>query len=259
MAKDGRPTWFRMNFEEFFSDGNVAALTATELGVFLRLLRRAWQENPPASIPDDDAKLARWAGADSSWSDCKSAVLSCFERVGDRLVYPHLLAEYERAQFERRAGRERAKKSESSRSLRAEHAKASNSDSGSGSGSSGGGAGEPLAPVRLLPNHVRPLYDAYPETNRGPFGEFQAALQDGAWAVLAARGEPDPLGVLLPVVVAYSQSWAVSRFTYGPRRFFAPDGVWTQSPDDWREPGQAAPVDFDKVAELASKGRRRSA
>jgi hypothetical protein len=279
MSNDGRPTWFPDDPLKMLGE-YLLGMDAPSTGAYMRLVYVAWLQTPPATIPDDDKWLWPRAGfADlSAWEGCKQTVLSGWTQRDGRYELPWLRKLYdtaaEKCNKNRRNGKKGAdiKWSDSERHPSAKHppsdreafantrASCSSSLSDSPSGYSEGGPGETaLTPARLLPNHVRPLYDAYPKHQRGSMGDFQGALQDGAWAVLAARGEPDPLGVLLPIVRAYSESWAASRFTYGPRRFFEPQGVWTQDPSDWREPGQAAPVDFDKVAELASKGRRRSA
>jgi uncharacterized protein YdaU (DUF1376 family) len=228
MAKDGRPTWFRMDFEELFSDGNVVALNAQELGAFIRLLRRAWRETPPASIPDDDTKLARWAGADVSWSDCKSAIVSCFERVGDRLVHPWLLAEYERAACELRKNREKVEKHRKTGTKPLCNGYTSNSDS--------------PVPVRLSWFQVQPIYDSYPKHRRGAPGSFQRHLE-AAWSELSAEGHPDPGGFLLGRVRAYAGSWLArnegGKALLGSERFFLTDRAYMQADGDWAEPGTA--------------------
>lgn len=189
MAKDGRPTTFRFGFEEFFSNGDVAALTALEVGALLRLLRRAWQEVPPASIPDDDAKLARWAGDDVSWSDCKLRVRACFEPCdGGRLVSAWLLAKYEEAQRFRRDAIERAQRARTEREACAQR---SRSDSGSESDGSVP-RGTPEGKSARTPARDEPVFPAPLDTPR-----FRAV-----WSEYEAHRREKRAGVLRPLSVA---------------------------------------------------------
>lgn len=54
-------------------------MSTEEVGAFILLLCKSWREEPPASIPDDDAVLARWARLPQDrWLVCKPGVLAAF-------------------------------------------------------------------------------------------------------------------------------------------------------------------------------------
>ena len=79
MPKDNKPPGFLFYVDDFVSDGKVEAMTTEEVGAYILLLCKAWREEPPGSIPDDDRILARWARMDSErWSACRTGVLAAF-------------------------------------------------------------------------------------------------------------------------------------------------------------------------------------
>jgi uncharacterized protein YdaU (DUF1376 family) len=54
-----RLPYLKLYVGDFFADPLVEAMGEHQ-GSYALLLFRAWQEDPPASIPDDDVVLARW-------------------------------------------------------------------------------------------------------------------------------------------------------------------------------------------------------
>jgi uncharacterized protein YdaU (DUF1376 family) len=90
--------YFGLWVKDFLGDNRVDAMTALELGAFVRLLLISWQEEPVASLPDDEGLLARWAKVDTAqWRAARDAVLSCFRKGRDgRLHQLRLRREYER-------------------------------------------------------------------------------------------------------------------------------------------------------------------
>lgn len=92
-------SWFPFYPRDFASDGNVEAMHTLAVGAYILLLCKAWHENPPASIPNDDAVLARWARlTPEEWSKVRDSVLAAWTTSEDgRLIQPRLLAEYEDA------------------------------------------------------------------------------------------------------------------------------------------------------------------
>ena len=80
--------YFPLYVDDFVSDGKVEAMTTEEVGAYILLLCKAWKETPPASVPDNDAVLARWTRlSPERWSECKPAVLSAFTRAQDGRWY----------------------------------------------------------------------------------------------------------------------------------------------------------------------------
>lgn len=82
MPKDSKPPAFQFYVDDFSSDGNVEAMTTKEVGAYILLMCKAWREEPPGSIPNDDRVLARWSRlAPDEWSECRTGVLAAF-RLG---------------------------------------------------------------------------------------------------------------------------------------------------------------------------------
>lgn len=119
----------------------------------------------------------------------------------------------------------------------------------------------PIWHVRLTPNQVLPIYQAYPAHRRGALGPFMHILEAGAWAVLAHQGDPDPGATLLKITQRYATSWAATHDcgigALSPERFFAADGNWTCDPADWDQPGlQDAIAEGIERAERAERERK---
>jgi len=105
MARTDTPPYFPFYPADFAGDGLVEAISTKAVGAYLLLICKAWYENPPASIPNDDATLARWARLSADeWAECKAAVLSCWKLRHDGRWYQ------KRLEKEYRAVRERLKK-----------------------------------------------------------------------------------------------------------------------------------------------------
>jgi uncharacterized phage protein (TIGR02220 family) len=79
MGRETVPPSFPMYVDDFASDGKVEAMTTEEVGAYFLLLLKAWREEPPGSIPNNDVVLARWARlTPDGWAECRSAVLAAF-------------------------------------------------------------------------------------------------------------------------------------------------------------------------------------
>lgn len=79
MPKDKHPPAFRFYVDDFISDSAVDAMTNEELGIYVRLLCKAWKESPVGTVPADDKILANWAKASPlAWKRCKDGVLRAF-------------------------------------------------------------------------------------------------------------------------------------------------------------------------------------
>lgn len=83
MPKDKHPPAFPLYVDDFISDSAVDAMTNQELGIYVRFLCKAWKEEPPGTIPGDDAILAGWSKESrKTWQRCRAGVLRAF-RLGD--------------------------------------------------------------------------------------------------------------------------------------------------------------------------------
>lgn len=75
----GKPPYFPFYVKDFAADSKVEAMPTEGVGAYILMLCKAWQEDPPASLPNDDATLARWARLDRSrWLELKDVVLAPF-------------------------------------------------------------------------------------------------------------------------------------------------------------------------------------
>lgn len=100
MPKDDQSPAFLFYPRDFASNGEVEAMTTEEVGAYILLLCKAWFQNPPASIPNNDAVLARWARlTPEAWEKCKAGVLAAFTLgTDDRWHQTRLRKEFEKLQ-----------------------------------------------------------------------------------------------------------------------------------------------------------------
>jgi uncharacterized phage protein (TIGR02220 family) len=92
--------YFPLYVNDFASSGRVEAMTTTAVGAYILLLCKAWHEKPPASVPNNDSILARWARLnEAEWAICKPLVLSAFTlRKDNRWHQKRLREEYDKLQ-----------------------------------------------------------------------------------------------------------------------------------------------------------------
>jgi uncharacterized protein YdaU (DUF1376 family) len=104
-----RPPFFAFYPTDFASDINVEAMSTLQVGAYVLLLCKAWQAEPPASLPNDDQVLARLARVDAvTWAEIKLGVLAPFRLGTDgRLHSKRLRLEYDTAVEKMRARQER--------------------------------------------------------------------------------------------------------------------------------------------------------
>jgi uncharacterized protein YdaU (DUF1376 family) len=94
-----RPPFFAFYPADFANDINVEAMSTRAVGAYILLLCKAWQSDPPGSLPNNDQILARLARLDAvEWAEVSAGVLACFElRTDGRLHQPRLRREYDKA------------------------------------------------------------------------------------------------------------------------------------------------------------------
>lgn len=104
------PPYFPFYPKDIESDGVVEAMTTEEFGAYMKLLCKAWNENPPGTIPNDDAILARWARLSRSrWAKVKAAVVKAFSlNVDNRFHQKRMKKEFEKFRQKSEAARESA-------------------------------------------------------------------------------------------------------------------------------------------------------
>jgi uncharacterized protein YdaU (DUF1376 family) len=73
-----RPT-FQLYVKDFVAGTSMMSLA--ELGAYTRLLCLAWDQEPCATLPDDEEKIRRMAAADKDeWKDIREAVIAKFPK-----------------------------------------------------------------------------------------------------------------------------------------------------------------------------------
>lgn len=108
--------FFQFYPSDFLASGKVAAMDTVEVGAHLLLMCQAWLGDPPATIPDDDFILSRWARMTvETWAGCKPRVLAAWELSGGRWVQPRLAAEWEKASANSQALSEAGRKGNAKR------------------------------------------------------------------------------------------------------------------------------------------------
>lgn len=143
-----KPPYFPFYVNDFISDPYVELMSTTAVGAYILLLCRSWHLDPPASLPDDDRQLARWARLTADeWTEVRPEVLLAFTLGSDsRLHQKRLRQEYERfiarsrsaSKNGKKGGRTSDGKAVAKRQLCDSKARASDSDSDSESSSPDG-------------------------------------------------------------------------------------------------------------------------
>lgn len=79
---------------DFSSDVHVEAMTTEQVGAYILLLCKAWQGDPPGSLPSDAETLARYARVSfERWLEIKDRVLAPFAVGIDGRLYSERLQE----------------------------------------------------------------------------------------------------------------------------------------------------------------------
>jgi len=125
MANNGLP-YLPFYVNDFASDGKVEAMSTLAVGSYILLLCKAWREDPPASIPDNDPTLARWARITlDQWLGIKSEVLAAFSLGTDlRWHQKRLRSEYDKLTCLKNHKSEIARSAAKTRWLNEKHADA---------------------------------------------------------------------------------------------------------------------------------------
>lgn len=69
---------------DLLADGKVDAMNTEEFGAYMRLLCRAWHEDPVGSVPDENFVLARWAKmSETRFKNRRAVILAPFTKGED--------------------------------------------------------------------------------------------------------------------------------------------------------------------------------
>lgn len=74
-----------------------ALMTLEQRGAYLDLLSRAWLDDPPCSLPDDDAELAMLSGLGEKWAEAGALIRKSFVAKDGRLWNTKQLEVFRRA------------------------------------------------------------------------------------------------------------------------------------------------------------------
>lgn len=79
MPNADHPPAFQFYPQDFAADSKVEAMSTEAVGAYILLLCKAWREEPPGSLPDDDDVLARWSRMSlARWIELRATVLAPF-------------------------------------------------------------------------------------------------------------------------------------------------------------------------------------
>ncbi len=93
---------FIIHTGRLFSSELIALATPEECWCAFRLWCMAWQQTPPASLPDDERILAAFSGAGAKWKKVRDMALRGFVKCSDGRLYHHVVAEIALEAWEKR-------------------------------------------------------------------------------------------------------------------------------------------------------------
>lgn len=111
MLMPAKPHYMPLYWNDLLGDNLVRAMNTAEFGAYMFLLGAAWQEEPPATLPNNDQVLANLTRlAPPAWQEIKLAVLAPFELQKDgRLIQKRLLKVYKEVVSQMRFNKKRAR------------------------------------------------------------------------------------------------------------------------------------------------------
>jgi len=175
--------YFPLYVSDLLGDDKVIIQDLTQFGAYMRLLCLAWQQKPPATIPSDDAVIAKMLGITiSEWAGLKPTVIQCWQLRGDRYYNKRLRQVFDEM-IEARRKRQSAGQlgGNQSSSNAKEVLKHSGGGSGDGSGiKSGSGEWNPTAEQLRL----NALFHRRPTTR-------WTAAELKSWKAITPLGEED--------------------------------------------------------------------
>lgn len=115
MPKHEHPPAFQFYVDDFIADSAVDAMSNEEVGIYVRLLCKAWKEDPVGTIPADERILANWSKATpSTWKKSREGVLRAFVMEDGRYHQKRMKVEWQKLvdykAAKEKAGKEGAKK-----------------------------------------------------------------------------------------------------------------------------------------------------
>lgn len=83
-----KPRAFLFDVDNWLGSMTVEDMSGDAVKAYMYLLCRSWHETPMATLPNDDARLARMAKlSPEQWEAVRDAVLSNFQSDGDGRIF----------------------------------------------------------------------------------------------------------------------------------------------------------------------------
>lgn len=83
-----KPPAFLFNVDNWLGSTSVEEMSGDQVKAYIYLLCRAWHQNPIATLPNDDARLARMARVSrDEWERIKPEILDQFKSNSNGRIY----------------------------------------------------------------------------------------------------------------------------------------------------------------------------
>ena len=100
-----------LNISDFLSDDKVALMNTEEVGAYILLLCRAWQQDPPGTLPANDEYLSTWSKCSLlKWATLKPMVMKPFRLDGERWHMDRMIRDHSQVSGTLQKRREAAQK-----------------------------------------------------------------------------------------------------------------------------------------------------
>lgn len=92
------PPAFQFYPKQWLGDDAIMLMDWDVRGMHMHLMCIAWQQDPPCTLPDDDAQLRKWCGniRQKKWNKTREKLLLAWHIYDGRWVQEGLLREYEK-------------------------------------------------------------------------------------------------------------------------------------------------------------------
>jgi hypothetical protein len=87
---------FQFYPKQWLGDDKVMAMSWDARAMHMHLICIAWQQDPPCTLPDDDAMLRRWLGNPRGWESLKRQIFAAWKLIDGRWVQTGLLEQFGR-------------------------------------------------------------------------------------------------------------------------------------------------------------------
>ena len=83
-----KPRAFLFDVDDWLGSFTIEEMSGDQVKAYIYLLCRAWHETPMATLPNDDARLAKMARVPpAKWEEIKPQILAQFKSNGNGRIY----------------------------------------------------------------------------------------------------------------------------------------------------------------------------